>query len=569
MSGLGKWTGIAGLIAVVAAASMAASCARYGLVQTEEYIGPPRAVTPAPAAPGEKLAPAKPGEKPAPAKPGEKPAAAPSVEAPKPPEGEIPPTGAIPISVTQAMLLALGNNQSLAVQRYNVPIFRTFVEDQRALFDPILAASIQRQRSLVLSPGGRGNFATMGTINTLEAGISEFFPTGTQVAVTGSTDIAHGSANPENFYATRYGLSVTQSLLRGFGLDVNLASLRQARVDVLTSEYELRGFAESLVAQVEEAYWDYTLAQRNIEIFTQSLQLAQQQLRETEERIRVGKLADIERAAAEAEVALRRENLINANSALATARLSLLRLINPAKSDFWSRDVTILTPPGPPKETLEDVASHVKVAMRMRPDLNQARTLVQRDDLEIVKTKNGLLPRMDLFVTLGKTGYASSFGGSYGNLHERGYDLLVGMSMEYPVLNRSARAVNQRAHLTRQQAVESVGNVAQLVEVDVRSAYIEVERAKEQVAATAVTRRLQEETVRAETEKFRVGKSTTLLVAQAHRDLLQSQISEVVAVVAHLKALVAFYQLEGSLLERRGIVCPGREPAEMPPPRLP
>ena len=551
MSGLGKWTGIATLIAVVAAASMAASCARYGLVQTEEYIGPPRPAVPAAV------------------KPGEKPAPAPSVEAPKSPTEEIPPTGAVPVTISQAMLLALANNQSLAVQRYNVPIARTLVEDQRAIFDPVMTATIQHRRSVVLSPGGRGNFETMGNDNTLEAGISEFFPTGTQVAIAGSTDVAHGTANPADFYATRYGLTVTQALLRGFGLDVNLASLRQARVDVLTSEYELRGFAEALVAQVEEAYWDYALAQRNIEIFTQSLELAQQQLRETEERIRVGKLADIERAAAEAEVALRREDLINANSALATSRLALLRLMNPTKADFWSRDVAIQTPPAPPKETLEGVASHIQVAMRLRPDLNQARMLVQRDDLEIVKTRNGLLPKMDLFMTLGKTGYSRSFNGSYASLHERGYDALVGVNFEYPVLNRSARATNQRAHLSRQQAAESVNNLGQLVEVDVRSAYIEVERAREQVAATAVTRRLQEETLRAETEKFRVGKSTTLLVAQAQRDLLRSQISEVSAVVAHLKALVEFYRLEGSLLERRGIVCAGREPAQMPPPRLP
>jgi len=555
-----KWAGPAVLVAVVLAASMAASCARYGLVQTEEYIGPPRPAVPAAV---------KPGEKPAPAKPGEKPAPVPSVEAPKSPTEEIPPMGAVPVTISQAMLLALANNQSLAVQRYNVPIARTLVEDQRAIFDPVMTATIQHRRSVVLSPGGRGKFETMKNDNTLEAGISEFFPTGTQVAIAGSTDVTHGTANPADFYATRYGLTVTQALLRGFGLDVNLASLRQARVDVLTSEYELRGFAEALVAQVEEAYWDYALAQRNIEIFTQSLELAQQQLRETEERIRVGKLADIERAAAEAEVALRREDLINANSALATSRLALLRLMNPTKADFWSRDVAIQTPPAPPKETLEGVASHIQVAMRLRPDLNQARMLVQRDDLEIVKTRNGLLPKMDLFMTLGKTGYSRSFNGSYASLHERGYDALVGVNFEYPVLNRSARATNQRAHLSRQQAAESVNNLGQLVEVDVRSAYIEVERAREQVAATAVTRRLQEETLRAETEKFRVGKSTTLLVAQAQRDLLRSQISEVSAVVAHLKALVEFYRLEGSLLERRGIVCAGREPAQMPPPRLP
>jgi outer membrane protein TolC len=283
----------------------------------------------------------------------------------------------------------------------------------------------------------------------------------------------------------------------------------------------------------------------------------------------VGKLADIERAAAEAEVALRHSSLINARSALATARLALLRLMNPAKADFWSRDVAILTPPAASQEKLEDVDAHVKVALRLRPDLNQARLQVQRGDLEIVKTRNGLLPKMDLFLTLGKTGYANSFGDSYTHLHGAGYDLLVGVNVEYPLLNRDARAVNQRAHLTRQQAAESVGNVAQLVQVDVRDAYIEVQRSQEQVAARAVTRKLQEEKVRAETEKFRVGKSTTLLVAQAQRDLLASQISEVQAVVANLKAWIEFYRLEGSLLERRGIQCPGREPVEMPAPRLP
>jgi outer membrane protein len=536
------------------------------VVRTEEYIGPPRAVTPAAPAGEKPAAPAAAQEAPAPGAP---PAATP-LEAKPPTLAEaVPPTGPIRITVMQAMLLALQNNQALAVERLNPGIFRTFVEQQRAVFDPVLTGTLQRDRARVLAPGPGRIASAMATGNTAEVGVQEFFPTGTQVALTGSTDVGHSTTSPKDFFATRYGLSVTQALLRGFGMDVNLASLRQARVDVLASEYELRGFAEALVAQVEQAYWDYVLAQRNIEIFTQSLQLAEQQLKETEERIRVGKLADIERAAAEAEVALRREDLINARSALATAHLVLLRLMNPAKTDFWTRDVTVQTLPEQPKETLEDVGEHVKVSQRLRPDLNQARLQVQRGNLEIVKTRNGLLPRMDLFLTLGKTGYANSFGNSYTNLHEQGYDLLVGVNVEYPLLNRDARAVNQRAHLTRQQAVESVSNLSQLVEVDVRSAHIEVQRSQEQVAATAVTRKLQEEKVRAETEKFRVGKSTTLLVAQAQRDLLASQISEVQAVVANLKAWVEFYRLEGSLLERRGIQCPGREPVEMPAARLP
>jgi len=50
------------------------------------------------------------------------------------------------------------------------------------------------------------------------------------------------------------------------------------------------------------------------------------------------------------------------------------------------------------------------------------------------------------------------------------------------------------------------------------------------------------------------------LVAQAQRDLLESQISETQAIANQLKALVELYRLEGSLLERRGIMAPGREP---------
>jgi outer membrane protein TolC len=253
---------------------------------------------------------------------------------------------------------------------------------------------------------------------------------------------------------------------------------------------------------------------------------------------------------------------------LATTRLTLLRLLNPTAPDFWTREVVIQTLPVLPDLTMEDVAEHVQVAMRMRPDLNQARLAVQRDDLQLVKTKNGLLPKMDLFVTLGKTGYAESFLSSAGHMGGSGYDALVGVTMEYPPLNRDAQATHQRATFTRRQAVESVVNVEQLVQVDVRTAHLEAERSKEQAAATKVTRRLQEEKVRAETEKFHVGKSTTLLVAQAQRDLLQSQINEVQAIVAYLKAWVELYRLEGSLLVRRGIECPGREPVQMPPARL-
>jgi outer membrane protein TolC len=96
-----------------------------------------------------------------------------------------------------------------------------------------------------------------------------------------------------------------------------------------------------------------------------------------------------------------------------------------------------------------------------------------------------------------------------------------------------------------------------LVELDVRSAYTEAMRAREQIDASAATRRLQEEALRAETEKFEVGFSTVLEVSQVQRDLLESQIAEVGAIIDYRKALIDLYRLEGSLLKRRGIDGPG------------
>jgi outer membrane protein TolC len=117
--------------------------------------------------------------------------------------------------------------------------------------------------------------------------------------------------------------------------------------------------------------------------------------------------------------------------------------------------------------------------------------------------------------------------------------------------------------LTREQAQKALENLSQLVEVDVRTAYIEVNRTKQQIAASSATRMFDEEKLRTETEKLRVGKSTSFLVAQAQRDLLVSRIAEVRALANYLKALIDLYRQDGSLLERRRISAPGREPVKL------
>jgi len=167
---------------------------------------------------------------------------------------------------------------------------------------------------------------------------------------------------------------------------------------------------------------------------------------------------------------------------------------------------------------------------------------------------------LDLFITLGTSGYADSFSRSIDRLNRESYDAQAGIRFEYPFVNRQADALYRRARLSKEQAEHVMADLSQMVEIDVRATYIEVNRTRQQIAASTVTRQYDEEKLRTETEKLRVGKSTSYLVAQAQRDLLASRIAEVRALVNYIKALIDLYQKDGSLLERRGISAPGREP---------
>ena len=466
----------------------------------------------------------------------------------------------IELSLESAVFQALANNRDLAVQQLEPVIAGTFEDLERAQFDPTVfaEAALSRERAEQVSRATGERFSVQGQDNRFNVGISQLLPTGTDVELGLWHDRMYSDRTP-NQHSVRAGVSVTQSLLRGFNRDVNLANIRLAELDTLASEYELRGFTEALVADVEQTYWDYVLAVRELEIFESGLDLARQQLDVADQRIEVGVLPEAERAAAQVEVALREQDLIDARSEVEQIRLRLIRLIHPREQGQWRRPVETADEPGVEPAELDNMADHVAVAMQYRPELHEARLRLEQGRLEVVQTRNGLLPRLDLFMTLGKSGFADSFSSAARDVDGPAYDFTVGVRLEQVLGRRGQEADHRRARLQRQQAARSLENLQQLIEADVRSAYVEVERLVNQIDASRTTRELQEEALRAEMEKFEAGTSTALLVAQAQRDYLDRQIDEVRAQVSYRQALIDMYRLEGSLLERRALSVPRGE----------
>lgn len=452
------------------------------------------------------------------------------------------------LSIEKAVMDALQNNRELTIQRFESVKAGAFEIMEQASFDPELFADISylQENSFDASKTGKDRIDAEKTAAGA-LGIKKIFPTGTTVETVLSHErIRSDDTDTPEEENSRLGISLTQSLLKGFGTSVNLVRVKQAQINTSVTIQELKGFIETVITQTETAYWQYVLAKQKIVIFEQSLAIAKIQLDEIEQQIVVGILPRTEAAAARSEVALREQDLIDAESLMEARRLKLIYLISSGDGTSFDLRLNLTSKPDIEILPVTDLAHRIRLAEKVRCDLNEAKLRLKNNSLETIITQNGLLPRLDFFMALGRTGYTDTF-------KNQADDFQFGLTFSHAIGNRSSRAKNQAAVASRLQAEAAVENLADMVRLDVRLAVNEVQRTGKQIKATRTTRVFQEQTHGAEKDRFAVGSSTALLVAQAQRDLLAARIAEVEAIVNFRIALVRLYLAQGTLLEMRGV----------------
>lgn len=458
------------------------------------------------------------------------------------------------LSIEDAVMMGLQNNRGLLVKQYEPVIAGAFEQIERGTYDPELFADLSRteENSTEIARSTESQFQVEGNDVAGVAGIRQRLPTGTELEASVSSERSISTRSPEQQTA-RIGLSLTQQLLRGLGPAVNLAAIRQAKLDTEASQHELRGYAEALAADIETTYWRYVAVREAINVFETSLDVAVSQLNEIESRIEVGDLPRNEAAAAHAEVALRKQNLIDAQSRLTEQRYLLLRLVDPNRLTNPSSALEALSRPEVDLSPEPEIHDSLLLGLQLRPEIKEAELRLRRGELETVVTRNGRLPRLELFINLGKTGYADTFRDSFRDLDGQGYDFTVGIEFSHALGNRSAQAEHAIALMNVQQGEEALSNLRDLVRFDVLRAVNELNRARRQITASSETRGYREQTLQAERDRFEVGTSTALDVALTQRDLVESRIDEIEARVAYKIARIRLYLAEGSLLERRGL----------------
>lgn len=501
-----------------------------------------------------------------------------------------------PVALTRdgAILTSLLNNRRLEVARSGPEIDATFVDENRAVFDPRLLAQLSRGRgsrqsfgfSSSGSSGSSGSNGTSGSkaltlssvnellqrvqklnqsIDALNGGssstvvgtsgsieVQQYLPTGTLLFLTGAGARLDNNPNgDESEHSWTAGIS--QPLLRGAGTDTNLAALRQAKNVAVQSAYEFRGTVIDVVRQTERAYWELVLAKEVLSIRELGVRLAEEQMTREQELQSVGKALNGDVMSAEAERSARQADLVDAQAAMKSQAIELIRLMHPESTPRWElafdpKDGAEVVEVGTRPEESE------RLALQYRPELAQARLTLANLELDVARARNGKLPQLNVvgeYEDSSGGGSGSSSGGNSSGGDDDTYS--VGLQFETALFNRAERARFRRAQLSKERGSDYIAQLEEEIAAEVRQALVEVSRQWERLAATAQAVLSRNEAVRVIQGRHEVGKATNLDVLQVQRDFIQAQVDDATARVRYIEALTELYAAEGTLLERRGI----------------
>jgi outer membrane protein len=364
----------------------------------------------------------------------------------------------------------------------------------------------------------------------------------------------------------------SQPLLRGARRSDNTRYIAIANTNKNISAAVLEEQMISTISGVANLYYDLVGLQRAIRVQEKALQSAEELLSNIRQQFTVGRMPPIEVSRSEALVAADRLGLAQARALQQQQQIVLRSVIDPKSlankggnvSDVVATD-QLLPPTGEQQPSLAEL---IEVAWRQRPDLRQARLQVTNGERMVAASQNALRPELDLYGIFETRGVVIPGLVPVGGDPTTGAPVLAaiptggirasrvyeaGIQFNLPVRNRVAEG-DLGADLTqlRQQRLRVTQMEAQ-VSAEVRNAVTAFNAARTAAEAAATSRKLQEQLLSAETERFNAGFSTNFNVIQHQAYLAQSETTEVIAQAAWQKAVVQLDRVLGETLQHRRI----------------
>ena len=440
--------------------------------------------------------------------------------------------------------------------------------------------------------GGSNWLVTNSTNGSL--GLAQGFSTGTQIGLNFDNTRFTNNTTRYTYNPTLgsdLGLTITQPLLRGFGIDLNRRFIRIAKNSQKVADLVFRQQVIDTIAGISRLYTDLVSLNEDVNVKREALRLAQRLYDDNKDKVDQGTLAPIEVIRAQAQVAASQQALISAEGLVRQQELIVMTAItrrgltNPAIREAHITPTDFVAVPD--KESGEPVQNLVSDALKNRPDLAQAGIQVENSQISLKGSLNAVRPQVDLVGTMQNSGLAGDlnplagvtagipsggYGGVLGQVFRRNYPTYsVGVQLTLPLRNRVAQADAVRDELQLRQAQIRRQQLEDQARLEVADAQVSTQQARAAYEAAVQSRFLQEKSVAVEQQKFDVGVSTNFLVIQYQSYLAQARSTEVAAKGAYAKARIALERATGRILDTNHVSIDeayqgrvSRPPAQLP-----
>lgn len=378
--------------------------------------------------------------------------------------------------------------------------------------------------------------------------------------------------NPSS--SVRMDLIYRQPLLQGFGVRLNDRTIRIAKINTALAREQFRSQLLDLVTSVLNLYYTLVAANDELRAREHALAIAGKFLDDTKKEIAAEAIPAIQLPRAEAEVSMRRQELLIAQANVRQQEILLKEAVSHTEDPRLEAAGVVLVDriEVSDSDDLPPLRELLATAMAKRPDVAVSRYRDQTTEINLAGTANPLLPTLNLTLQtfdrgVGGVGNVVNgkqpnpyFVGGYSNAFAQTFrrnfpNNAATLSLSMPLGNRSAQADYGIDQLQYRQSQVSNQKSTNSIVVDVAARVAALKQAHTRYSAAKNTRALQEQLLQADQQRFQSGaKGTTFDTLMAdERSLVNGQISEVNALAAYARARTLLDQVLGETLEKNNI----------------
>jgi len=366
----------------------------------------------------------------------------------------------------------------------------------RARFDPLL------------SLGGDPAAASFG------GQLTGAIPTGARYLVG---TVAPSLMPGEPIYPDALVASMSQPLLRGFGLRSSRSAIRSVDEGIAAARARLARIRDEVVESIALAYAVLAERHRQEAIGERSLRRAEELHTRYADLRSLERITEVELITAQLGVASRRATMLELRRDRQDAQDALVFAAYGARAadQLASADAVLL-----PIDTalaavdLPAMSDAVSRAIAQRGDVEAARRTVQRMRYQSEYTRNSSLPAFDVSAALSSTRLDSAGRARNAEGRSRETEWFVGIEFSRPILNTGARADVERASATEQQAALALADAENVARADVRAAYRDIELGREHARLATEAAQLAVRQYEGERERLRLGLTDIFRVLQ-------------------------------------------------------